>query len=98
MDGATQWQWTARWLLDGNGWRDGSLMAMYGEEQHEHSGDGRSVLQEQRWNNQGQVVQVFEAEPEHETYLLPGTKEKPIVQVDKGRECYPTSFKFVPLA
>jgi len=24
--------------------------------------DSRSVLQEQRWNNQGQAVQVFEAE------------------------------------
>ena len=58
----------------------------------------RSMLQEQRWNNQGQAVQVFEAEPENETYLLPGTKEKPKVQVDEGRNCYPTSFKFVSLA
>ena len=36
-----------------------------------------SVLQEQQWNNQGQAVQVFEVEPENETYLLHGTKEKP---------------------
>ena len=57
-----------------------------------------SVLQEQQWNNQGQAVQVFEAEPENEFYLLPGTREKPKVQVDKGRNCYPTSFKFVSLA
>ncbi len=57
-----------------------------------------SVLQEQRWNNQGQAVQVFEVEPENETYQLPGTKEKPIVQVDEGRNCYPTIFKFVSLA
>jgi len=52
----------------------------------------RSLLQEQRWNNQGQVVQVLEAESGKETYILPGTKEKPIVQVDEGRNCYPTSF------
>jgi len=32
---------------------------------------------------------------EHETYLLPGTKEKPIVQVDSGRNYYPTSFKLL---
>ncbi len=42
------------------------------------------VLQEQRWNNQGQAVQVIEAEPENETYLLPGTKEKP--KVPKSHE------------
>jgi hypothetical protein len=30
MDGAARRQWTARRLLDGDGWRDGSLMAMYG--------------------------------------------------------------------
>jgi hypothetical protein len=40
----------------------------------------------------------LEAEPEKETYLLPGTKEKPIVQVDEGRNYYPTSFKLVSLA
>ena len=40
MDGAAQWQWTARWLLDGNGWCDSSLMAMYGEGQHKRDGDG----------------------------------------------------------
>ena len=59
--------------------------------------DSRSVLQEQRWNNQGQAVQVYEAEHENETYLLPGTKENPIVQVDGGRNCYPTSFELVSL-
>ena len=59
--------------------------------------DSRSVLQEQRWNNQGQAVQVYEAEHENETYLLPGTKENPIVQVDGGRSCYPTSFKLLSL-
>jgi hypothetical protein len=59
--------------------------------------DSRSVLQEQRWNNQGQAVQVYEAEHENETYLLPGTKENPIVQVDGGRNCYPTSFGLASL-
>jgi len=39
----------------------------------------------------------YRSGPENETYLLPGTKEKPKVQVDKGRNCYPTSFKFVSL-
>jgi len=57
----------------------------------------RSVLQEQRWNNQGQAVQVKKAELEKETYLLPETNEKPIVQVDEGRNCYPTSFNLVSL-
>ena len=56
-----------------------------------------SVLQEQRWNNQGQAVQVKKAELEKETYLLPETNEKPIVQVDEGRNCYPTSFNLVSL-
>ncbi len=61
--------------------------------------DSRSVLQEQRWNNQGQAVQVYEVEREKETYRpLPGTKENPIVQVDEGRNCYPTSFNDVALA
>jgi len=40
MDSAARLQWTARRLLDGNGWRDGSLMVMYGEGQHERDGDG----------------------------------------------------------
>ncbi len=40
----------------------------------------------------------FEAERGKETYLLPGTKENPIVQVDGGRNYYPTSFKFASLA
>ncbi len=31
---------------------------------------------------------------ERKTYPLPGTKENPIVQVDTGRNYYPTSFKF----
>jgi hypothetical protein len=31
---------------------------------------------------------------ERKTYPLPGTKEFPIVQVDEGRNYYPTSFKF----
>jgi hypothetical protein len=57
----------------------------------------RSVLQEQRWNNQGQAVQVWKAEPQKETYPLPGTNKKPIVQVDEGRNYYPTSFNFVSL-
>ena len=30
----------ARRLLDGDGWRDGSLMVMYGEGQRERDGDG----------------------------------------------------------
>ena len=59
--------------------------------------NSRSVLQEQRWNNQGQAVQVYEAQLEKETYLLPGTTEKPIVMVDEGRNCYPTSFNLVSL-
>ena len=54
----------------------------------------RSVLQEQRWNNQGQAVQVWKAELQKETYLLPGTKE---IQVDEGRNYYPTSFNVVSL-
>ena len=33
MDGAARRQCTARRLVDGNGWREGSLMAMYGEGQ-----------------------------------------------------------------
>jgi len=33
MDGPARRQWTARWLVDGDGWRSGSLMAMYGEGQ-----------------------------------------------------------------
>ncbi len=33
MDGAARWQWTTRRLVDGDGWRGGSLMAMYGEGQ-----------------------------------------------------------------
>jgi len=33
MDGAARRKWTARRLVDGDGWRDGSLMAMYGEGQ-----------------------------------------------------------------
>jgi hypothetical protein len=41
MDGVARWQWTARRLLDGNGWRSGSLMAMYGEGQHKRDGDGQ---------------------------------------------------------
>ncbi len=40
MDGAARWQWMARRLLGGNGWRDGSLMAMYGEGQHERDDNG----------------------------------------------------------
>jgi len=40
----------------------------------------------------------FEAERGKETCLLPGTKENPIVQVDGGRNYYPTSFKFASLA
>ena len=34
--------------------------------------DSRSVLQEQRWNNQGQAVQVYEGERKREklTYYL----------------------------
>jgi hypothetical protein len=36
-------------------------------------------------------------EHEKETYLLPGTRENPIVQVDGGRNCYPTSFELVSL-
>ena len=56
--------------------------------------DSRSVLQEQRWNNQGQAVQVWKAELQKETYLLPGTKE---IQVDEGRNYYPTSFNVVSL-
>jgi hypothetical protein len=35
---------------------------------------------------------------ERKTYPLPGTKEFPIVQVDKGRNYYPTSFDFASLA
>ena len=34
MDGVAQQQWMARRLVDGNGWRDGSLMVMYSEGQH----------------------------------------------------------------
>ena len=33
MDGAARRQWTARRLVDGDGWHDGSLMVMYGEGQ-----------------------------------------------------------------
>jgi hypothetical protein len=40
MDGAARRQWTARRLLDGDGWRDGSLMVMYGEGQRKRDGDG----------------------------------------------------------
>jgi len=40
MDGAVRRQWTARRLLDGDGWCDGSLMTMYGEGQRERDGDG----------------------------------------------------------
>jgi len=58
--------------------------------------DSRSVLQEQQWNNQGQAVQVFDAEPENETYPLPETKENPIVQVDEGRHYYPTILSLRP--
>jgi len=43
-------------------------------------------------------VQVYEVEQEKETYPLPGTKKNPIGQVDKGRNCYPTSFNVVALA
>ena len=39
--------------------------------------DSRSVLQEQRWNNQGQAVQVWKAELQKEIYPLPGTRENP---------------------
>jgi hypothetical protein len=39
MDGAAQRQWTARRLFDGDGWRDGSLMVMYGEGQRERGSD-----------------------------------------------------------
>ena len=35
---------------------------------------------------------------ERKTYPLPGTKECPIVQVNTGRNYYPTSFKFASLA
>ncbi len=35
---------------------------------------------------------------ERKTYLLPGTKEFPIVQIDAGRNYYPTSVKFASLA
>ncbi len=68
--------------------------------QHDKDDDvsNRNMLQEQRWNNQDQAVQVYEVEREKETYLLPGTKENPIVQVDDGRNCYPTSFKLLSLA
>ena len=40
MDGAARRQWTARRLIDSDGWRDGSLMAMYGEGQRECDSDG----------------------------------------------------------
>ena len=40
IDGAARRQWTVRRLLDGNGWHDGSLMAMYGEGQHVRDSDG----------------------------------------------------------
>jgi len=33
MDGVARRQWTARRLVDGNGWRDGSFIAMYGKGQ-----------------------------------------------------------------
>jgi len=40
MDGAARQQWTALRLLDGNGWRDGSLVAMDGEGRRKRDGDG----------------------------------------------------------
>jgi hypothetical protein len=40
MDGAARRQWTARRLLEGDGWQDGYLMVMYGEGQRERDGDG----------------------------------------------------------
>ena len=39
-DGAARRQWTARRLLEGDGWQDGYLMVMYGEGQRERDGDG----------------------------------------------------------
>jgi hypothetical protein len=39
-DGAARQQWMARRLLGGDGWRDGSLMVMYGERQRERDVDG----------------------------------------------------------
>ncbi len=35
MDSAAQRQWMAQGLLDGDGWHDGSLMAMGGEGRHD---------------------------------------------------------------
>ena len=34
MDGAVRRQWTAQRLIDSDGWRDGSLMAMYSKGHH----------------------------------------------------------------
>ena len=58
----------------------------------------RSVLQEQDEATRARWYRFFEAEREKETYLLPETKENPIVQVDEGRNYYPTSFEFASLA
>ena len=40
MHGAAQWQWMARWLLDGKGRCDGSSAAMDGDGRRESDGDG----------------------------------------------------------
>ena len=48
--------------------------------------------------NKARRYRFLKQSKENETYLLPGTKEKPIVQVDGGRNYYPTSFKLLSLA
>jgi len=60
--------------------------------------DSRSVLQEQDEATGARRYRFFEAKQEKETYPLPETKENPIVQVDEGRNYYPTSFEFASLA
>ncbi len=68
--------------------------AIEGQEAQLAISDSRSVLQEQRCTTKARRYRFLKQSEEKKTYPLPGTKENPIVQVDTGRNYYPTSFKF----
>jgi hypothetical protein len=56
------------------------------------------VLQEQEEATKARRYRFLKQSEERKTYPLPGTKENPIVQVDEGRNYYPTTLEFVSIA
>jgi hypothetical protein len=56
------------------------------------------VLQEQEEATKARRYRFLKQSEERKTYPLPGTKENLIVQVDEGRNYYPTILEFVSIA